>query len=285
MNYLKEYLNYLKIDKNLSQITIEIYKRDILEFYEYLDRRQSIKRAKRTHIRGFLCFLNDKNNSPITRRRKITALKNFFEFLKDENLIKKNPVSLITMPKVLQKEPSYLSEKDVRKVLNVIQSGEKRFKKRDYIMFRLLVETGIRLNELTNLKVSDFDFNNLTFSVLRKGGGNQEIILNKNLGNILKIFVKNKKNESPVFISNCKRRISNRRVGLILKAYIKDSGIKKKGISVHSLRHGFCSRLLSKGVDIKTIQILAGHKNISTTERYLHITKSKLRKEVRLAEI
>ena len=285
MRCLDDYLNYLTIDKSLRKITIDIYRRDILEFQKYIGSRKSIKKATRAHIREFLCFLAEKKNQPITRRRKITSLKNFFKYLKDESKIENNPVDLISMPKILYKEPVCLSGNETREVLNCIKKDEVRFSERNYLMIRILAETGIRLNELTSLGVSDVSIDNLTVRVIRKGGSQQEIPINIELGMLIEKQIENKKKNEPVFISSHKRRITNRRVGLMFQKYVKKTGIKKDNISAHSLRHGFCSRLLDKGVNIKVIQVLAGHKSITTTEKYLHIAKAKLRKEVRLAMI
>lgn len=285
MKYLDDYLNYLKIDKNLGAITIEIYSRDIKEFERYLGKSKTIRRIARSHIRGFLVFLAEKKNQPITRRRKLTSIRSLFEYLKNEDKIEDNPALSVSMPKVSINEPSYLSEKEIKKVLRQIQKDKSRFKRRNYLMTKILVETGIRLNELTSLDVGNADIQNLIIRVTRKGGAEQEIPINKELGRLIKNYIKDKKLDEPLFKSNQDRRITNRRVGLIFQEYVENAKIKKEKISAHSIRHSFCSRLLDKGVNIKSIQILAGHKSISTTERYLHIAKSRLRKEVKLAEI
>ncbi len=285
MEYLKEYISYLKIDKNLSKRTVEIYKRDILEFERYLGKRKTIRNIARSHIRGFLAFLAENNNQPITRRRKLTSLRTFFDYLKDEKKIKESPAGNISLPRVSQNEPNYLTEIEIRKILKQIRKDKSQFKKRNLLMVRILVETGLRLNELTGLEVKDADTKNLTLRVIRKGGARQEIPINKDLGRLIEIYIKDKKLDEPLFKSNQDRRITNRRVGLMFQKYVSDAQIQKEKISVHSTRHSFCTRLLDKGVNIKAIQILAGHRSIATTERYLHIAKSRLRKEVRLAEI
>ncbi|KKP83934.1 MAG: Tyrosine recombinase XerD subunit [Candidatus Moranbacteria bacterium GW2011_GWF2_35_54] len=271
--YIKQYLDYLRIEKVLSERTIEIYTRDLSEFVKFI-KKSSFNKLARAHIREFLCFLAEKNNQPITRRRKLTSLKNFFQFLESENLIKNNPVKNIAMPKVKEKEPSYLTEAELKKLIGIIKKDKSKHQKRNELIVTIFIETGIRISELVNLDVCDIDAKSKTIIVKRKGGQKQSIPINAKLARKIKQAYKNKEMDEPLFFSSFKKRIT-----------LKLAGITKPNISVHSIRHSFCSRLLEKGVNLKTIQILAGHKNISTTERYLHIDKSRLRKEVRLAEI
>lgn len=282
--YIKQYLEYLRIEKGLSEQTIEVYTRDLVEFCHFV-KNPLVKRLARSHIRGFLCFLVEKNNQPITRRRKLTSLKNFFGFLENEGSIKNNPVKNIAMPKVKEKEPSYLIESELKKLTRTVSEDKSKHQKRNELMVKILIETGIRISELTNLSVGDIDMEAKTITVKRKGGQKQSIPINTELAKNIRQLSKGKEMSEPLLMSSFKKRITQRRVGMLVQGYLKLAGIIKPNISVHSLRHSFCSRLLEKGVNLKTIQILAGHKNISTTERYLHIAKSRLRKEVRLAQI
>jgi site-specific recombinase XerD len=283
-SYIKKYLEYLRIEKGLSEKSIEVYTRDILEFVRFIN-RTSVNKFTKNHIRGFLCFLVKKNNQPITRRRKLTSLKNFFGFLENEDLIKNSPVKNIAMPKVKEKEPSYLTEQELRRLIKTVKADKSKHQKRNELIIRILIETGIRISELVNLNIGDIDTEAKTIIVKRKGGQKQSIPINTELAREIKKIAGKREISEPVFLSSFKKRITQRRVGMLVQRYLKLAGIIKPHISVHSLRHSFCSRLLEKGVNLKTIQILAGHKNISTTERYLHIAKSRLRKEVRLAEI
>jgi len=282
--HISQYLEYLRIEKGLSEKSIEVYQRDILEFSHFI-KNFSVSRLARSHIRGFLCFLAEKQNQPITRRRKLTSLKNYFAFLENENLIKNSPVKNVAMPKVKEKEPSYLTEQELKKLIKMVKEDKSRHQKRNKLMIRILIETGIRISELTNLNIADADCESKMITVVRKGGQKQSVPINTELANEIRKLAKGRNASEPLLVSSFRKRITQRRVGMLVQKYLKLAGIIKPNISVHSLRHSFCSRLLEKGVNLKTIQILAGHKNISTTERYLHIAKSRLRKEVRLAEI
>ncbi|MDD3607177.1 MAG: tyrosine-type recombinase/integrase [Candidatus Moranbacteria bacterium] len=283
-NHIKQYLEYLKVEKGLREKSIEVYQRDLLEF-SHFTKSSAVNKLTRGSIRSFLVFLSGKNNQPITRRRKLTSLKNYFAFLENENLIKKSPVKNIAMPKVKDKEPSYLTEKELRTLISFIKKDKSKYQKRNELMVRILIETGIRISELVNLCVGDIDVAGRTITVLRKGGQKQSLPINSELAKQIQSITKNRPINEPVFVSSFKKRITQRRIGMLAQKYFKLAGITKPNVTVHSIRHSFCSRLLEKGVNLKTIQILAGHKNISTTERYLHIAKSRLRKEVRLARI
>lgn len=284
-NYISQYTSYLKIEKCLSPTTIKIYRNDIVEFQKYLGNKKTIESTTRNRLRGFLCFLEAKHNQPITRRRKLTTLRNFFRYLKDEKKLKENPAELIALPKVVIKEPSYFTEKEIKKIIKIIKGDKTMYQKRNLLMFKILSETGIRIGELTGLNVNDLDIENEMMTVRRKGGYIQVIPITRSLASYLKGFTKDKTFIAPLFISSFKKRITSRRVNMLIHSYIDKAGIKKPKASAHSLRHSFCSRLLDKGVNLKTIQILAGHKSITTTERYLHIAKGRLRQGIEMAQI
>jgi integrase/recombinase XerD len=282
--HIQAYISYLRIEKGLCEHTVTIYHRDILEFGEYI-KPLSIRKVTRSHIRDYLFFLTEKENKAITRRRKLTALRNFFLFLKNESLIPSNPAESILMPKVHSKEPTCLSEKELRLFLKSITDDISRFHTRNELMARMFIETGIRLSELVHLSVGDIDTDKLNMRVNRKGGREQSIPLNKSLAQRIKTFVFKKARDAPLFTSSYGRRITQRRVGILMKIYFQKAGLEKDNLSCHNLRHSYCSRLLEKGVNIRAIQILAGHKNIATTEMYLHIAENRLRKDAERARI
>lgn len=281
-NHIKKYLEHLKNERGLSANTISVYERDLKEFAKFAKNSKSITR---NHIRGFLVSLSEKNNQPVTKRRKITSLKNYFRFLINENLLKDDPTQNMQAIKVQKKEPKYLTAQEIQKLMQVVQKEKSKYAKRNEVIVRTLAETGIRLSELTNLNVGYVNVIEKTISVVRKGNKEQTLPINIKLNVLLKDFIKNKESNEPLLVSNYGRRITNRRVGLLVQGYVKKAGIEKPNISCHSLRHSFCVRLLEQGVDIKTIQILAGHSSIETTGSYLHIAKGKLRKEVAKVEI
>jgi site-specific recombinase XerD len=251
--------------------------RDLSEFWDYA--KVAENKVTRNHVRGFLFSLDEKLNQPITRRRKLTSLRMYFQYLENEKFIKENPTKGVANPKVEIKEPSYLTEKEIKLLMAVIDKG------RDEVIMKTLVETGIRLSELAQLDINDIDTKNKTIKVKRKGNKNQTLPINQNLTALLKAFVKNRLSNEPLILSSFKKRMSKRRLQIMVKSYFKKAKILKDNISIHSLRHSFCVRLLEKDVDLRTIQILAGHSSITSTERYLHVSSERLRKEVVFAEV
>jgi site-specific recombinase XerD len=285
MQYLQNYISFLKVEKGLSQSTISVYENNLLEFRDFLGRSKfSIRNVKRESVKSFLFSLAEKNK-PITRRLKQTTLRNYFGYLEGEDLIGSNPTKNLPMPRVETLEPKYLTEREIKKLLQAVKRDKSRFGKRNEIIIRILCETGIRLSELTGLNIGDIDIKEKTIKVRRKGNSEQTLPLNNGLTKHLKKFTIGRESGEPLLISSYGKRITNRRVAMMFQKYLTQAELSKPGISIHSLRHSFCVRLLEKGVNLKVIQILAGHKNLSMTERYLHIAKSQLRKEVRKIEL
>jgi len=282
MDYIKDYLDYLKLERCLSEHTVRVYKNNLHEFHDYLGKSSSIRATKRKDIRAFLFSLA---NQPITKRLKQTTLRNFFRFLEDENIIRDNPMKNLPMPKVINREPSYLSELEIRKIIDAVKKDKSKFQKRNEVTIKILVETGFRLSELANISLNDINIESKTIKIRRKGNVEQVVPINKGLNKLLKVFMRGKEPNEPLIKSSLGKRMTPRRLSIMVQKYLKEAGIARQGISVHSLRHSYCVRLLEKGASLRATQILLGHKSIATTERYMHLTKNQLAKEVELAEI
>jgi integrase/recombinase XerC len=278
--YINQFITYLK-ERNLSPHTISVYKSNLEEFREFLGRREfSIGATKRSQVRGFLFVLAEKNNQPITRRAKLTTIRSFFKYLEDEDVVKNNPTKNLPLPKVVIKEPLFLQEAEIKKLLQAVKKD-----KRAEVAIRILVETGFRLSELTNISVGDIDTSAKTIKIRRKGNLEQIVPINSGLAKLLKSFVKNKNANMPLIANRMGKRMTQRRVAIMVQNYLKKAKVDRAGISVHSFRHAFCVRMLENKVNLKTIQILCGHKSISTTERYLHIANPELRAGIKMAEV
>ncbi len=279
MSYVATFVSYLR-ERNLSQNTIRVYENNLNEFWEYIGRRTSIESIARSHIRGFLCFLAEKNNQPITRRAKLTTIRVFFRYLEDEDAVKKNPTKNLPLPKVCIKEPMFLQEAEIKKLLQIVKKD-----KRAEVAIRILVETGFRLSELTSISVGDIDTSAKTIKIRRKGNMEQIVPINSRLSKLLKRFVKNQNVSIPLITNRTGGRMTQRRVAIMVQYYLKKAKVDRVGISVHSFRHSFCVRMLENKVNLKTIQVLCGHRSISTTERYLHIANPELRAGIKMAEV
>lgn len=279
MEYISQFIDYLK-ERNLSPNTIKVYNDNLIEFWKVAVKSQSIRSITRGHIRDFLVFLGDKANQPITKRAKLTTIRSFFRYLEDEEIIKANPTKNLPLPKVLIKEPQYFLDTDIKKLLNAVKND-----KRAEVAIRILAETGIRLSELTNLSVGDIDTKSQTIKVRRKGNIEQILPINSGLNKLLKSYIKGEDNVAPIVANRSEKRMTQRRVAIMIQDYLKIANIDRAGLSVHSFRHAYCVRLLQKKVNLKTIQMLCGHRSIVTTERYLHIANPELRKGVEMARI
>lgn len=280
MGHISQFIDYLK-ERNLSPNTIKVYNDNLIEFWKFLGKRKfSIRAVKREQVRSFLFSLSEKNNQPITRRAKLTTIRSFFRYLEDEDLIKKNPTKNLPLPKVEIKEPMFLQESEIRKLLQAVKKD-----KRAEVAIRILVETGIRLSELTNISIGDIDTAGKTIKIKRKGNIEQIVPINSGISKLIKSFVKNKSVDMPLIANRMGERMTQRRVAIMIQDYLKKAKVNRAGISVHSFRHSFCVRMLENKVNLKTIQLLCGHKSISTTERYLHIANPELRQSIKMAEV
>lgn len=277
--YISQFVKYLE-ERNLSPNTIKVYNDNLIEFWKFIGNRSSIRNVKREEVKTFLFSLSEKNNQPITRRAKLTTIRSFFRYLEDEDVIKKNPTKNLPLPRVVIKEPSFLQKAEIRKLLQAVKKD-----KRAEVAIRILVETGFRLSELTGISVGDIDASAKTIKIRRKGNMEQIVPINSGLAKLLKSFVKNKNADMPIIANRVGERMTQRRVAIMVQDYLKKAKVDRTGISVHSFRHSFCVRMLENKVNLKTIQLLCGHKSILTTERYLHIANPELRQSVKMAEV
>src|SRR4030042_6331992 len=243
MQYLQDYIRFLRVEKCLSEKTISVYSNNLEEFSEFIGRRKfSIRAIKRKEIKTFLFSLAEKNK-PITRRLKQSTLRNYFSFVEGEDLIDNNPKKNLPMPKVEILEPKYLVEGDIRRLLCKISRDKSRFSERNEIIVQMLAETGIRLSELTGLSIGDINTKEKSIRVTRKGNTEQTLPINSGLNNHLKKFTKGRESVKPLLVSSYGKRITNRRVAMMLQKYLAEAELNKPGISIHSLRHSFCVRL------------------------------------------
>jgi len=239
-------------------------------------------------IKAFMQFLAEtgykKGNSAVSRGRKLATLKSFFKYLLADGKIKSNPVSQILIPKAKQKEPSYLTEQEYKRLLRVVKkNATKYFKTRDMAIINLLLGMGLRLSELVELKVGDVNFDDGTIKITRKG--NKERILPANDGVMISVqrYLKTRKqanSQDPLFLSKRNKRISGGSIWHLVKKYLKQAQIEKDKLSPHTLRHTFATTLLKQGENILTIKELMSHRNLRTTERYLHIDNEDLKTAV-----
>jgi len=255
--YISQFISYLE-ERNLSPNTIKVYNDNLIEFWKFIGKSKcSIRNVKREEVKTFLFSLSEKNNQPITRRAKLTTIRSFFRYLEDENVIKNNPTKNLPLPRVVIKEPSFLQDSEIRKLLQTVKKD-----KRAEVAIRILVETGFRLSELTGISVGDIDTEGKAIKIRRKGNTEQIVPINSGLAKLIKSFVKGKNVSTPLVANRMGGRMTQRRVAIMVQGYLKKAKVDRAGISVHSFRHSFCVRMLENKVNLKTIQLLCGHRSI-----------------------
>ena len=231
-------------------------------------------------------------SKPATRARKISTIRIFFAYLSQKaKLIEENPAQNLETPKLDKRLPKHLSLEDSEKLLNVTLNNSEENKERDYAIITLFLNCGLRLSELTGINLKDIDFNNSTLNVIGKGNKERTIYLNNSCLNALQTYIairtpeggKNdlKGSNKALFLSKRKERISNRTVQYIVERELLKAGLDTSKFSTHKLRHTAATLMYQYGqVDIRALQELLGHKSISTTEIYTHVSNEQVRDAV-----
>ncbi|SFL83854.1 integrase/recombinase XerD [Gracilibacillus orientalis] len=281
---VEEFFHFLKIERGLSDNTLQAYKRDLLKYFHFLKEERELtewKQAGRHDIMQFMYHLNDQGKSSATVARMLSTLRLFHQFLIREYQLKEDPSLHIETPKANRKLPKVLSTKDIDKLLNI--PAEDKYSIRNKAMLETLYATGLRVSELISLKINDL---HLTMGFVRCfGKGSKERIVP--LGDIAKDavelyiqsarneFVKKKQTET-VFVNHHGNPLSRQGFWKIMKEIANDAGIEKE-LSPHTLRHSFATHLLENGADLRAVQEMLGHADISTTQIYTHVSKSRLK--------
>lgn len=280
--YILNFLEELTYEKKYSNYTVSNYNKDLNIFLEYLNDNdiKNYNDVEYQDIRLFINYLYDLNYCNKTISRIISALRSFFKYLKVHNIIKENPMLLITNPKLDKRLPKYLSYEDTEKLLNVFDDSPIGI--RDSLILEMLYSTGIRVGEIVKIKLNDVSISDMSIKVTGKGNkerivyfGNRCLdLLNKYLDNSYNIL--NINNLDYLFISNTGKCISDRTIRSIVDNASVLAGISIK-ISPHVLRHTFATHMLMDGANLRSVQELLGHENLSTTQVYTHLTNEKIR--------
>ena len=281
---LNGFINYLEYEKELSKNTLESYKRDIAQFIHYLTERQihDFKDTNKTTIITYLLYLQKKGKATATISRNLASIRSFSHFLMSENHISKDPTINLETPKSEKKLPCVLSLKEVELLLSQPNDDSEKGI-RDKAMLELLYATGIRVTELVSL---DYTNLNLDVNYIKCLGGNsKERIIP--IGSMAKIAMENYVNncrstlikedlEPALFVNYHGTRLTRQGFWKIIKSYTQKAKINKK-ITPHTLRHSFATHLIQNGADLRSVQEMLGHSDISTTQIYTLITRNKIK--------
>ena len=281
---IKNFKNYLKIERNLSQNTITSYLFDLQKLNIFLEENNfssNPSHIKESTLKKFVYKIS-KEIKPSSQARIISGLKRFFDFLILENILIENPLKNIETPKIGSKLPTTLTVKEIDKLIDSIDIKSKN-KIRNKAIIEILYSCGLRVSELITLKVSDLHFNESIIKVTGKGNKERFVPISKGAINYIekylneiRIFQKIKKgSEDTLFLNERGSGLSRVMIYIILNDLKIKAEINKK-IGPHTLRHSFATHLLENGADLITIQNMLGHENIVTTERYLHVNRKHL---------
>ena len=278
----KESLDFYKYleDKGYSLNTINSYKKDLNQFVLFT-KDIDINKIDYNFIRNYLQFLYNQKYSSKTVSRHISSLKSFFKYLVKMGKIKENPCVLISSPKLEKKLPNYLNYNDLE-VLFSIPDKNDVLGLRNLLILELLYSCGVRVSELVNIKLKDIDFNNKRILILGKGNKERYVLYGHICSDLLneyltKSYSKLNKNSEYLLLNKFGNKITDRAIRMIIDDIVKKSSLKLN-ISPHTLRHTFATHLLNEGADLKVVQELLGHENISTTGIYMHVSNEHLRK-------
>lgn len=282
--FIETFLNYLSVERGLARNTILSYQEDLKGYINFLKEHSisTLSKTTKSDIVDFMLWQKDKGMGANSIARRLAAIRMFYRFLVRERILKEDPTSLIDSPKLWKKIPETLSVNEVEALLN--QPNRKdRQGIRDRAILELLYATGMRVSEAVNLKVNDV---NLGVGFLRcLGKGNKERIVpvgakaiqmtKRYLGESRPYLLKEKESEF-LFLNRFGKKISRQSLWKIIKRYACQARIKKS-LKPHILRHSFATHLLERGADLRSVQEMLGHSNISTTQIYTHISKDRLK--------
>jgi len=273
--YIDKFLRYLDIEKNYSAHTLLNYRLDLQDFAKFLG-EAAIEQTDYLSLRKYLAVLKEHNLKSRSISRKISCLRSFFKFLTREGYLKTNPVLSLSSPKREKHLPSFLTEEEITKLVEAPQGKDDK-SLRDRAILETFYSTGMRIGELVGLSLDDVDF--IAAVIKAKGKGKKERLLpigEKALNAIKNYIDQRSKKSNDVFLNKNGKRISDRGVRNIVYKYIRLASLRG-GISPHSLRHSFATHLLNRGADLRSVQELLGHVNLSTTQIYTHLTTEKLK--------
>ena len=277
MKYVEDYLLFLKTEKKLGDNTINSYMLDLEDFFKTFN--GSIESCTKKDILDYISSINGLEVSTVNRH--ISSLKSFFNYLVDESIIKVSPMEEVSSLKKAKKLPKYLSISEVNKLLNIPLNSE--FDYRNKAMLELMYATGLRVSELVSIEYSNIDFENSIIRINGKGKKERIIPLGEVASYYLKVYLNDYRSKllkrntyNQVFLNNHGKPITRQGFNYILENIRELTGITKE-ITPHVLRHSFATHLLEGGADIRSIQEMLGHENISTTNIYTEVVNDVLR--------
>lgn len=279
-----EFLDYISYEKKYSDYTEKNYELDLFKYFEYLDKNNlNYLTVKYKDVSNFTLFLAKQNYKSTTINRIDSSIRSFYNYLELEEKINGNPFKAASNLKVSKRLPNYFKYDEYLTMISVIDKDDYEYRNR--LILEMLFATGLRVSELSNIKIKDIDFSEREIKIMGKGSKERFVFYNKECAIVLDSYLKecrnkllNHKDSEYLFINHLGDKLTDRGIRLIIDKIVKKSCIKSK-VSPHTFRHTFATMLLNEGCNIKSVQELLGHSSLGTTGIYTHLTND----EVRLA--
>lgn len=283
-SYLQKFLLYLRAERNASEHTLRAYSHDLTDYVAFLSQKYpqlSHDRSHRIVVRDYLSHLHEKKIQRATILRATAVLRAFYKYLMREELVVETPFVALPMPRREKKLPRYMSEEEVRSVLEGPMKTKTKDSLRDAALLELLYASGLRIQELCQLYVQDLDLWGSTVRVLGKGSRERMIPVGGVALNALRAYIQSRPDASkrgmPLFISKPGSALSVRAARNVVYKWATQAAVRQK-VSPHAFRHAFATHLLDRGCDLKTVQEMLGHKSLATTQTYTHVSPEHLKK-------
>ena len=282
-HYIDKFIKYLEIEKNASPHTITSYKIDLKSFRNFQDQVGDIKKIDYLLLRRYMAYLKTIQYNKKTIARKMACLRSFFKFLCRDGYLKTNPAAGLATPKLDKKLPFFLDEKQTERILNISINDNDAIRLRDKAILETLYAAGLRISELTGLLVEDIDFIGGIAKIRGKGKKERLVPIGETALRAIKAYLdksadfSTKKRTRPaLFLNKSGGCLRGGSIRAIIDKYIHIASVKQR-VSPHTLRHSFATHLLDRGADLRAVQELLGHANLSTTQIYTHITPIRLK--------
>jgi len=286
-HYIKDFVAYLKIEKGLSENSIEAYVNDVVKLMNYAQQqRKEVTALNYNDLKNFVSELYDLGLSARTQARIISGIKQFYLFLILENIVQNDPSELLEMPKIGRKLPEVLLLEEIDQLIDAIDLSKPEGQRNKAIL-ETLYSCGLRVSELVNLRFEDLFFNDGFVRITGKGNKQRLVPVSKTVEKEIGIYVDNIRNhlkiktghESFVFLNRRGAQLTRNMIFTIIKNLASEINLQKN-ISPHTFRHSFATHLLEGGANLRAIQEMLGHESITTTEIYTHLDQSFLREAI-----
>ncbi|HEX2966774.1 MAG TPA: site-specific tyrosine recombinase XerD [Syntrophorhabdaceae bacterium] len=272
-NYLDSFIQYLISERGASPHTVEAYNRDILVFIRFLE-ESSCDMPERRHIEAYIGCLHEKGKQARSIVRAISALRGFFNFLLLEGKILSNPLDDVEVPRFKAPMPKVLSENEILDLIRMPDGAKTSL--RDRTILELLYATGLRVSELTKLKLSDINLTAGFVITMGKRSKERVVPLGSYARDAVKLYIETEAPKSMYLFANHKNKpLTRQAIWKIIRKY--STGMPTGHVSPHTIRHTFATHLLQGGADLRSVQILLGHEDISTTQIYTHVDSKRLK--------